>query len=444
MVQEIVSDRSRILAGNRCLRQRFFEYHCLNTGIRQKKLNLPTSVGTLVHSGRALILEGKDLEEVITQVLSEFDIAFKSKEIDLDLTEDQLFVYEEQRAMVEGMVRIWYYVMFPKLKSEFEVVKVYQTSSYDKEGFLIPASVKEAIEPEINWILSEEELLDGEVLHPRITFMSRPDAILRNKSTGGIVVDSFKTTSYNTIISYNDEGEQVDKNKYDDQGISELIAVERLLGESVESVRMEFFVKGARKKSTYTLSDGSKEQRKLQQSFIVHPWKKDNGIGGVEYACKWEWKDEYGNSKRLGKGWNRVDIWKEMTVKEWVELLIQDNYGDLENLFLTPYPYVRSTEDVENWIEQNSYKELTIARHLEELKSVEPTLCGPRESESGKVYNRWLNHFFPQDRSNCFQYGGFCSFVDICWSGEKTTSSLYEKREPHHEKELQLFQIEKA
>src|SRR6185436_13246220 len=123
-------------------------------------------------------------------------------------------------------------------------------------------------------------------------------------------------TSYNSVLVFDDEGEQVDKNKYDDQGISELIAVEKLLGEEVEGIRMEFFVKGPRKKSTYYFSDGSKEQRKMQQSFLVHPWKKDTGLV-VEYALKWEWKDESGATRKLGKGWIRSNIWEERSIKDW-------------------------------------------------------------------------------------------------------------------------------
>lgn len=426
---DIVSDRSRVLAFMRCSRLRFYEYHALGTGIRLKKLNLPLSVGTLIHRGRALILEHGDLEDAIKTTLEELDIAFKSKEIDLELSEDQLFVYEEQRAFVEAAIRAWYHVQYPRLMEEYEVIyKPHMSTHLPKDKL---------IEPEIEWTLTSSKETENPII-----FMSRPDSILRSKSTGGIIVDSFKTTSYNSIVVYNEEGEQVDKNKYDDQGISELIAVERLLGEEVESIKMEFFVKGVRKKSAYN-NNGVIEKRKLQQSFLVHPWKKDGGIGGVEYATKFEWTDEYGGKKRLGKGWNRVDIWKEMSIKEWVDLLLQDNYGDMEGLFITPMNYYRSLEDIEDWIDSVSYQEQRVAKHLEYLKAIEPSLCGPRESKAGKGYKRDLNRYFSKDRTQCYQWGGWCSFVGICWEGEKATSNLYESRIPHHEKELVMLQIEK-
>lgn len=439
---DIVTDRSRILSYGRCERMRFLNYHSLQTGFQLKKLNLSLIIGTLVHLGRSLLLEHGDLEKAISTTLEELDKEFKAKEIDLDNNEDQLFVYEEQKAFVEAAIRVWYFVQYKNLLGEYEVVdlinKEYNSSKQqDSNNSLF----NKAIEPEIEWTLVEgDKLYDGNkeefVSNSNIIFMSRPDSILRSKSTQGVVVDSFKTTAYPSIISYNEEGEQVDKNKYDDQGISELIAVERLLGEEVEGIKMEFFVKGQRKKSTYTKEDGTKEQRKLQQSFLVHPWKKDNGIGGIEYSTKWEWTDEFGSKKRLGKGWNRVDIWKEMTVKEWVNILIADHYGDLEALIITPYLYLRSSEDIENWLESTSYQEKRIARHLDYLRVIEPSLCGPRESEAGKTYRKALNEYFPMRRESCFNFGRFCSYVNICFEGEKSTSTIYESRIPHHQKEL--------
>lgn len=418
----ILTDRSRILSYKGCPRQRFLEYHCLGTGIRKAKLNIATNVGSCVHLGRSSLLEGKNIELAVEIALEEWSKSANSQELDLQNSEDQLFVFEEQRSLIEGMIRIWDIIQKDRLLGEYDVI------TYTNEK----SEVVKAVEPEINWTL-----IEGDETKPIIEVMSRPDAIFRSKLTGNLVVDSFKTTSSNNTVVFDEDGEPVDKNKYDDQGISELIAVESLYNVKVEGIKMDFFYKGQRKKSAYINSDGSKEQRKLQQSFIVHPWAKDNGFN-QDYAVKWEWLDENGSKRRLGKGWNRVDIWKLMTMKEWVEIVASDFYEDLEGLIMTPYPYMRQEEDIENWKDQNSYQEETIARHLEYLKAIEPSLCGPRESSSGKVYKRALNKYFPQNRNSCYQWGGFCPFAIHCWEGEKTTSSYFEKRVPHHQKELEI------
>lgn len=464
MSNEIVTDRSRILALQRCPRMRFYEYHCLGTGIRHKKLTLALEVGTLIHLGRSYLLEGKDIEQAVELTLMKLDEDFKSAEIDLELSESQLYVYEEQRAFVEAAIRVWYFVMFPKVMEDYEVVSIPKATG-DKDWGIV---YEKAIEPEIEWTLSPPSLIistctkcnhteefgaipitinKGKCVkcgeetiiekHNKITFMSRPDSILRSKTTKGIVVDSFKTTSMNSILVWNEEGEQVDKNKYDDQGISELIAVEKLLEEEVESIRMEFFIKGSRKKSTYYNLDGTKEQRKMQQSFLVHPWKKDS-IAGVEYATKWEWRDELGYTKKLGKGWVRVDIWKDMPIKEWIDILIsdEDNYSDLNELFITPFPYNRSTEDIEEWLDSVRYQESQVARHLDYLRAIEPKLVGYRESEAGKSYKKALNEYFPKNRENCYSFGRFCNYASICWEGNRANSGDFESRIPHHQKEL--------
>lgn len=424
----VLTDRSRTIVFGKCERQRFFEYHCLLTGIRKAKLNLATSVGTAAHRGRSLLLEGKDIEEAVFISIKEFSESILSTEIDLEDNEEQLFVFEEQKAMIEGMIRIWNIVQLPKLLKEYEVMDIEQILV--NEPNLIGSKIVKAIEPEINWVL-----VPSDENNSAIEFMSRPDAIYRSKLTGNLVVDSFKTTSSNTNMTWNEDGEPVDKNKYDDQGISELIAVETLTGEKVESIKMDFFIKGRRVKSLYTFPDGTTEKRKLQQSFIVHPWKKDGGFE-VEYSTKFSWTDEMGNNRRLGKGWKRVDIWQEMTMKEWIQILVDEFYEDLESVVLTPEPYMRQEDDIQNWKEQIGYQEDTIRRHLDHLKSIDPLLPGPRESKSGKVYKTMLNRYFPQRRDNCYQWGGFCPFAISCWEGEPTISSLYEKRIPHHEKEL--------
>lgn len=420
------TDRSRILCYDRCPRQRFFEYHCLGRGIRPAKVNLATSVGTMVHSGRTLLLLGEELEGVIAKVLGEYDEAFEDKEIELGENEYQDFVRDEQRALVEAMIRVWYHIQYPRLIEEYEVLML--SIGENPLGKDTPG-----VEIEINWPLYKDENLD-------LIFMSRADAILRHKITDGIMVDSFKTAAYNTILTYDEEGEQVDKNKYDDQGISEMIAVENLLGEgSVQSIRMEFFVKGPRKRSVYN-NNGVKEQRKQQQSLLVHPWKKDGGILGTEYATRFSWTDEDGKGHKLGKGWERVNIWEEMSIKDWIDYLLSDHYGELEELILTPYPYNRNMEDIENWLDQNRYQEVKIHKRIELLESLDPSLPGPRESEV-PTYKRWLNQFFKQNRSSCYQFGNFCSFAKICWEGERAAGDLYEPRIPHHD--LELVQITK-
>ena len=400
-----LTDRSRIVCYHRCPRERYLCYHCNNTGIRLSKLSLPLTIGIATHKGVEGILSSQDIiQAAIVATQKEWLDKIKVKEvIDNDILEgvleDQLAIAEEQKALIEALIWTYYYIQYSRLTQEYDIV---------------------AVEKEINWNLTDD-----------ITVMSRVDAILRSKDTGGLVVYSLKTAS-----EYNDYNAA--RNKYDDQGISELIAVEREYKEPVEAVKMDYLIKGKRR-STKDKSTGLK--RRYQDSFLVHPWKMDTGLT-QDYAIKYSWLDEVGKEHRLGKNWQRCNIWEDgFTPKEWVEHLMNGEMEALENIVVTPPLYYRNEEDVRDWLEQNTKQEEDIHENVKYLKHLDSSLPGPRESNVG-LYRTTLNKYFPYRRESCFQYGGFCDYVDICWNGVKTTSSLYEARTPHHE--LELVQLKKG
>ena len=385
-----LTDRSRIIAYQTCPRKRFLEYHSRNTGVRNSKVNIYTSTGSMVHTGVEHILLGKDIEESIDISLEEHEKEVKDKLYALDENEDQQFVYNEQRALGESLIRVYNKVQYPRILQEYEVLEV-----------------------------------EKEILYPltdNITLMSKPDAIFRSKESGSLVVYSLKTAS-----KWDDTSQK--QFKYDIQGISELVATEYLLGEEVESIKMDFLIKGSRQVLKDSNSGGNK---KIQNSFLIHPYMFDTGLS-----------QEFNLKYTKSKGWNRVNIWEVMSIREWVDYLFSNRYDDLvgtgednSKVIVSPAPYYRSLEDIENWIQQARYQEETINRSLETLQMECKELVGPREGVNPSFYRLSINRLFPQNRQNCFNYGGFCSYVDICWNGLRTDSSEYEARVPHHETEL--------
>lgn len=486
-----ITDRSRILAYQTCNRFRFLLYHVLGTGITQLRENLALSVGSAVHKGIELILQSRIEDEEVKEIdtivssyypnldsmskellvscairyaTSEFSALIHKSELDLEPDEDHLFVLQEQKALIEALIWVWYFVQYPKLVSEYEVLYVEKEIEWplsqhnpirmkcvncDKEVQLMFAAI-DNIKGRCGKCKGE---LKPSKWQDEILFLSRPDAILRDKSTGGLVVYSLKTAS--SWTETNDK-----QAKYDDQGISELIAVEKfmsgqcnkckgvgttlqytdvsksdmrdytcreckgsgIINEKVEAIKMEYLLKGSRKKMKDYNSD---EYVKMQSSFLVHPYMRDGII--EEYALNFV--------GRPPKGWRRVNIWEEMTIKEWIEYLVENHYEELEKQIVTPYPYNRNEEDIENWLEQNTCQEEFIIDSIRALQILEPNLVGPRES-SNPLYKRLLNRTFPQRRKECFQYGGFCQFVDHCWEGVKVTSQEFKPRVPNHPREL--------
>src|SRR5271155_3358324 len=56
MTTRVFTDRSRIITAQRCLRRRYYEYHCDGMGIRSASTPLALSVGGSVHEGLATLL----------------------------------------------------------------------------------------------------------------------------------------------------------------------------------------------------------------------------------------------------------------------------------------------------------------------------------------------------------------------------------------------------
>jgi hypothetical protein len=425
-----LTDRSRILSYQTCPRQRFLQYHALGTGIVPTKKSIPLTTGTAIHRGIQILLLTGDIEKAVEIALSEYTEYISKYE--LEDTEDQLFTVNEQKCLIEGLIRVYGIVQYPKLISEYEVLEV------EKEiGWNLVDSIHEEEHCIIAGIQIKQEdciyCIKDKIAINNITIMSKPDAILRDKSTNGLVVYSLKTSS-----SWNDTNEK--QNKYDDQGISELIAVENYykykqslkacqLGNDsieVEAIKMDFLIKGQRT----LMANGDGTKIKIQNSFIVHPYLLDSGFMN-------QWSIKYTKAK----GWKRVNIWEHMSMKEWIDFLFSDLYdaitgqGDEKGVIVSPVPYNRSTEDVKAWLNQNRYKESLVSQQLNELKELEPNLPGYRETDNEK-YKLKLDQYFWQDRHSCFQYGGFCPYSLVCWEGERVASLSYESRTPHHETEL--------
>jgi hypothetical protein len=412
-------DRSRILSYQTCGRLRFLQYHCRQTGLQLSKLILPLSTGTAIHRGIELLLTNIDIDKTIEIVLNEYSNNVNSKELEIEQNESQLFVFNEQKALIEGLIRVYEKIQLPKLLQEYEVLEVEKEIEFPLyDGFKVCIYCKGTGKEQDDLSTYNCDKCNGTGKQERdesITLMSKPDAILRDKSTGGLVVYSLKTAS--TWTETNEK-----QAKYDAQGISELIATEYLLGEEVEAVKMDYLIKGSR--NYYTdYQSFEKNKAKLQNSFLCHAYVLDSGFS-QNYSIKYT----------KAKGWQRFNVWEHFTMKEWVDYLFENHYEDLEGLVVSPFPYNRSSEDIEDWKQSVIYQEQQIAQHLDELRAIEPELVGPRESS--KEYKELLNKYFIKNRMNCYNYGRICSMAGLCWEGEKSTSLEYEARVPHHEAEL--------
>jgi hypothetical protein len=260
------TDRSRIETKQRCPRRRWLEYHEGSgaMGLASTRKNLALALGGSVHVGLAMLTwEGQKLMDNVAEMLNDYswecledhaveaalaDFTAHSGALELDATEQSVIdaafataaaartdeftaqlqaqaaelgmsaeaiaglggtgldreqsmtqferlLFAEQSALCEALVRVYARVGLPKLLEQFEVLEV------EREG---------------EWLLGEYASYCA--IH-EIWFMSRPDALLRERATNELYLLSFKTTN-----SW--EVRKAKSAEHDMQGLTEGVEVE--------------------------------------------------------------------------------------------------------------------------------------------------------------------------------------------------------------------------
>jgi hypothetical protein len=553
-MQKIFIDRSRIEQMQRCPRRRFLEYHegAGGMGIAPVKKALPLAVGGSVHVGlEHLLRTGQALydeivaagnvpwspiqtrdnyhdmwrdrleQPAVDAVLADF--ALHSGALELDATEaaalieteeikrqreelraqarelgmseeglglereqalgrfDQ-WLYAEQSALVEGLVRAYARRKLRPLLEEFEVLEV------EREG---------------EWKLSEWSKL---WLNPdpngadradmyELWFMSRPDALLRERRTNELYLLSFKTTAGWDV-------RRAKSAERDMQGLSEGVEVERRLGEwwqllknrimpqegnppgdapseamfkylsslnappRIHAIRYEYLLKGERwedKELSAKLGMTVRTQRShlIRQYVAVSTPKKGDGGYRVGDMC-WSWDfsrpEDSSNSKLAWQNWKGQGVWEGMEVKDWIDMLDQSELlmsGEdstvgmepralgwrsaaqamgvtsehpLDSVFLPPVVIYRNDDELRDWIEQVEAQERGVAEDVAKVMAA---------GDAGERHSL-LNQLFPQYRSSCF-YPSQCQFAGtVCWAANQDAEAnpmgtgKFKQRVPNH------------
>jgi len=423
------SDRSRFLEFQKCPTSRYLAYSWGGTGLRRVRATIPLVTGSAVHAGMASLLNQilklgdvpgvwahVDVDGAVAAALEEYELELIGRGLDVELGEDAQWVTDEQRALIEGLVRA-YAVAPTGLQALLEQYRVLEVEREDVwEGFTHAG-------------LAE----DG----ARIDFQARADGLLQERGSADLYVLSFKTAS---SFDYRQEA----SNRHDVQGLSEAAVIERGLRATdpdarIMGIQMVYLIKGQR-------TQGEEGGRYVTQSSLIHPWRKE-GITEAEYAWRYKWAgpDVWPDSGKLrghtlGKGWTRVDIWNDVGVKSWVDMLasgtVQSELGDpFDGIVNMPLPYFRQDRDVQDWIEQAQNQE---ARVIQDHQALE----GVRVNQS-ELMRSVVNALAPGYRRSC-DWPSKCQFQEVCFGDSSMFTSplstgLYEIRRPHHDAEAAAF-----
>jgi len=405
-------DRSRREADEKCRRARYLNYEYQGKGLERRALNQHLAFGGAVHDAMAIIMEEVKVTDAVPDegvVAAAIDSALwgfrrevEQRGFDLqadslvemdpytgDITEtkaDTQWMVDQYVDLLEALVRGWVLVRLPALLADFNVVSV-----ESEKRLLIPTTFK----------AGEEVREDEEVA---LVFLARIDAQLRRRMDGATVVLNFKTVS--EAKSYWVEGWQTDQ-----QTISEMLPVEYETGTPCAGVLIEGLVKG-RQNVQWPKGSG----HWYHGSPLIWAWcKQGDGFQREEWAAKYEWTDETGAFRRLGKGWERVRASQEFPggIAAWLRFLQEREPQLLNSQFVSPPLVSRQGSEIEEWLEQVKHREVEIYESAGELA-----------------------RDFPKNthNNNCL-FPSRCQFYDICWGSSKDDpigSGLYQIRQPNH------------
>ena len=187
---------------------------------------------------------------------------------------------------------------------------------------------------------------------------SAPDALVRDRESGDLYVVSWKTCA--TFGKRN-----TDQARHDMQSISEVWGWQqshklREVAEidpwdvRVEGVLYKWIVKGRRSLDKW-------DNLYKQGSHLIYGWLKLDTANSEfpEWSWSYDWQDEEGKSRKLGKGWQKKSIWNNYPggIKAWVEGLAKQEIfprtaDALAEVFPQAMPVERHQKDVESWMRQ--------------------------------------------------------------------------------------------
>ena len=333
-----------------CPYKRYLHNHYLGFGITPILRNVPLVTGSAVHTGVEIILKavkkglftlGGDNSRVVEFAVAKAKLAYTQSVGDAGFKinegfDDGGYLYNEQLALTEGLVRAYSIIEAPYILREYNVLSV------EKD---IPLSLAPLLE---------------------LDYPARADAILQTKSDTRIYVYSLKTTKMwneRTQNSY----------RIDLQGVTELAAVRQLLkGTKFESqlggVAYCFLVKG----SFAQRESGAWET----DSPLIRGWRYSTPTG-MEYAHSFWYPNSHNASGkgRLGNGWSPFKVWSDYEggVKAWV--------GDLANGVIQP--------DVPNPLIECVRSPLPSYRDDHDLDRIIPELLGKKSGLEEWQYLLW-------------------------------------------------------
>jgi hypothetical protein len=370
-----VTDRSRCEVDWRCPRARYYLTEWGHHGLVRNTGQLELQVGTDLHNAMqqlALRRSEANVQEELASGLGR------------DVYQHVLELEGEQAALdlsciSEGLFRGFATTVWPRWLQEFDIVAIEQEC-------LIP-------------------------LRPDLTFMARPDLIVRRKSTGENWYIEYKSTSMKDSRWINSWNKAV-------QLHAGCLAVEQTLKIPMSGCYVQGLYKGYK--------DKKRDPIRFVSPFSVGYRKM--GVPGIL-----ETKYSY----NYISGWEKFSP-REVGLAEWVNMMP----GDLlaEQFPITP-PIMIRRDLVDQFLQQTINREAQI--ELGKSMLMEASEIADQQQALITI-EQILNTTFPQKFNQCEPVvGSPCSYREACWlshvADDPFGSGYFKERDPHHELEQQLL-----
>lgn len=504
------TSRSAVLSHFTCPYKRYLTYHVMQTGLVPEFESLDLIIGTCVHRGIQHLLEHCRLhhqdgnfdqqcvDEAVAKAYEIWNETLQTRQLALHSGEDErlAWIIAEQECLFEGLIRAFAFRRLPAILGEYTILEVEKEEVFEnftiKDCRLCQGNKKVTKDIREAYLFNKTGLevrtIDFDIenlgfvvcpkcdgtgkIHP-VIFLGKADGLFLRKSDNKIIQLSIKTASmYPEVTERNI--------LHDMQGVSEQVCtndrIERIWNHlhrgpeadfedhwlrsfermpKVYAVQYEFLLKGQRRQDPYNSG------MYRQQSFLIHPYKQESlmtiGGGGVSVSPS-EYKFTWGKG-RPPKGWDKIDIWEDVGIKNWVEMLasgaVQPEEGNaLDQLLITPNLILRTDEEIEEWKVSTGYREEEIVKHLDEIEKLQNDLACLIQQEADdpkmnyktmkdsiiKLIQEKIWQYFPKNTQSCHNYyGRDCSYVKHCHEfsdlNQLVDAGIFIKRLPHHDLE---------
>jgi hypothetical protein len=391
------------------------------------------------------------------------------------------FLYVEQSALVEAMVRAYARRRLRPLLEQFEVLEVEREGEWLLSQWETNASL---LGPEFEgWcncghshdlhasgapyactvLMCECEAYDKDITS--LWFMSRPDALLLERDTRQLYLLSFKTAATWDIRKERDA-------QHDMQGLSEGVEVERRLANAwtalrkevvmdrgdltlevckaydlkpatanflfaspapprIHAIRYEFMLKGPRRRDK-DLSQRLSLDAYSQASHLVRAYYSP-GMTSADEQWNWSWqylKPGGETSNLYYKAWKAAPVWEHMPIRAWIDRLDAhvETMGEEGSSLGWTGPAQATGGTSEHPLDSVFLPPLVIYRNDDDLRDwLEQTEAQERRVAEGVAAvqaagdegerRHLLNIHFEQHRKECV-YPSPCQFEKICYGGE--------------------------